>query len=90
MSKLPGTEWAISTLNDINHAEVNMNATEPVTAQRGNAGSCTLSRIGARAACSGSDRRMRERWDAALGAEIIFWAFIGTLVLCLVMGSLNV
>ena len=29
---LPGTEWAVSTLYERNHAEVNMNAEEPVTA----------------------------------------------------------
>lgn len=29
---LPGTEWAVSTLYGRNHAEVNMNAEEPVTA----------------------------------------------------------
>jgi len=31
----PGSEWAISTLHDLCHAEVDMNAEEPVTA-RGN------------------------------------------------------
>ncbi len=30
---LPGTEWAVSTLYGVNHAEVDMNGEEPVTAR---------------------------------------------------------
>lgn len=30
---------------------------------------------------------MRERWDAAAGAEFIFWALVGGAIFCLVMGN---